>query len=101
MRTAARQTLIMSSEMHDHSKKALIMIMRLCAQEEGRDFTGIYNECAAILRLEIDYIAEGRNANRCTHLQLHACSSYASHTHCVSQFPATTVPEFAAFGKPQ
>ena len=42
---------------------------QLDAQEEGRDFTGIYNECAGILRREIDYIAEGRNANRCRHVQ--------------------------------
>jgi predicted unusual protein kinase regulating ubiquinone biosynthesis (AarF/ABC1/UbiB family) len=29
-----------------------------------RDFTGIYNECAAVLYQEIDYVAEGRNADR-------------------------------------
>lgn len=29
-----------------------------------RDFTGIYNECAAVLYQEIDYIGEGRNADR-------------------------------------
>ena len=38
---------------------------QLDAQEEGRDFTGIYSECANILQKEIDYICEGRNANRC------------------------------------
>ena len=37
---------------------------QLDAQEEGRDFSGIYNECATILQKEIDYICEGRNANR-------------------------------------
>ncbi len=41
---------------------------QLDAQEEGRDFTGIYAECAAILYQEIDYIAEGRNADRWRHL---------------------------------
>lgn len=30
----------------------------------ARDFTGIYKECAAILYKEIDYINEGRNADR-------------------------------------
>lgn len=38
---------------------------QLDAMEEGRDFTGIYAECEAILRQEIDYIIEGRSANRC------------------------------------
>ena len=38
---------------------------QLDAMEEGRDFTGIYAECEAILRQEIDYITEGRSANRC------------------------------------
>lgn len=40
------------------------LAQQLDAQEEGRDFTGIYEECAAILYQEIDYIAEGRNADR-------------------------------------
>lgn len=38
---------------------------QLDAMEEGRDFTGIYAECETILRQEIDYITEGRSANRC------------------------------------
>lgn len=42
-----------------------VLARQLDAQEEGRDFTGIYDECADILMQEIDYIAEGRNANRC------------------------------------
>ena len=42
-----------------------VLAEQLDAQEEGRDFTGIYSECADILMQEIDYIAEGRNANRC------------------------------------
>lgn len=33
-------------------------------QEEGRDLKGIYLECAKILYEEIDYILEGRNADR-------------------------------------
>lgn len=37
---------------------------QLDAMEEGRDFTGIYAECETILRQEIDYIDEGRKANR-------------------------------------
>ncbi|EIE27253.1 ABC1-domain-containing protein [Coccomyxa subellipsoidea C-169] len=37
---------------------------QLDAGEDGRDFSGIYAECETILRQEIDYIAEGRNANR-------------------------------------
>lgn len=45
---------------------------QLDAMEEGRDFTGIYAECEAILRQEIDYITEGRSANRCAKLvQVH------------------------------
>ncbi|GFR49675.1 hypothetical protein Agub_g11822, partial [Astrephomene gubernaculifera] len=32
--------------------------------EEGRDFTSIYSECAAVLYREIDYLNEGRNADR-------------------------------------
>ncbi|KAI8468021.1 MAG: ABC1 family-domain-containing protein [Monoraphidium minutum] len=32
--------------------------------EEGRDFKGIYEECASVLYEEIDYINEGRNADR-------------------------------------
>ena len=42
----------------------------LDAQEDGRDFTGIYQEYASILRKEIDYISEGRNANRCASVPL-------------------------------
>ena len=41
------------------------LAQQLDAQEEGRDFSGIYQEYASILRKEIDYISEGRNANRC------------------------------------
>ncbi len=41
------------------------LAQQLDAQEEGRDLTGIYTEYASILRKEIDYISEGRNANRC------------------------------------
>jgi predicted unusual protein kinase regulating ubiquinone biosynthesis (AarF/ABC1/UbiB family) len=37
---------------------------QLDGQEEGRDFLGIYAECETILYQEIDYISEGRNANR-------------------------------------
>ena len=44
---------------------------QLDAGEEGRDFSGIYAECETILRQEIDYIAEGRNANRCICLIIH------------------------------
>jgi predicted unusual protein kinase regulating ubiquinone biosynthesis (AarF/ABC1/UbiB family) len=33
-------------------------------QDEARDLTGIYQECAKILYEEIDYIGEGRNADR-------------------------------------
>ena len=33
-------------------------------QDEARDLTGVYNECAKILYEEIDYIGEGRNADR-------------------------------------
>lgn len=41
------------------------LAQQLDAQEEGRDLTGIYTEYASILQKEIDYISEGRNANRC------------------------------------
>ena len=43
---------------------------QLDAQQDGRDFTGIYQEYANILRMEIDYISEGRNANRCASVPL-------------------------------
>lgn len=33
--------------------------------DSARDFTGIYEECRTILYQEIDYINEGRNADRC------------------------------------
>ena len=42
------------------------LAQQLDAQEEGRDLTGISTEYARILQKEIDYISEGRNANRCT-----------------------------------
>ena len=32
--------------------------------DDTRDFLGIYDECATILYKEIDYIAEGRSADR-------------------------------------
>eukprot|EP00879_Flechtneria_rotunda_P001676 GHRR01001836.1.p1 GENE.GHRR01001836.1~~GHRR01001836.1.p1 ORF type:complete len:739 (+),score=239.78 GHRR01001836.1:270-2486(+) len=43
--------------------------MRLLAEQldrgdENRDFKGIYQECATVLYDEIDYIKEGRNADR-------------------------------------
>ncbi|KAL6762525.1 ABC1 family-domain-containing protein [Haematococcus lacustris] len=34
------------------------------ADEDNRDFRGIYKECAKVLYEEIDYIAEGRNSDR-------------------------------------
>lgn len=34
------------------------------AERQGRDLTGIYNECASILLKEIEYLNEGRNAAR-------------------------------------
>ena len=40
--------------------------------DETRDFLGIYDECASILYKEIDYIAEGRSADR------HASSEHRS-----------------------
>ncbi|KAG1679839.1 hypothetical protein FOA52_012752 [Chlamydomonas sp. UWO 241] len=41
-----------------------ILTEGLDRQEEGRDFVGIYKECAKILYEEIDYIVEGRSADR-------------------------------------
>lgn len=32
--------------------------------DEARDVVGIYEECATILYQEIDYISEGKNADR-------------------------------------
>lgn len=46
------------------------LAQQLDAQEDGRDFSGIYQEYASILRKEIDYISEGRNANRCAPVPL-------------------------------
>ena len=46
------------------------LAQQLDAQEDGRDFTGIYQEYASILRKEVDYISEGRNANRCASVPL-------------------------------
>lgn len=42
-----------------------IVAEQLDKGDEARDFKGIYEECATILYKEIDYIAEGRNADRC------------------------------------
>ncbi len=41
------------------------MAEQLDKGDEARDFKGIYQECATILYKEIEYIAEGRNADRC------------------------------------
>ena len=68
------------------------------AQEEGRDFTGIFSECATILRGEIDYIAEGRSANRCVdELPLTRCMSTKVHA-CMSH--ACRAPQVVAHAAP-
>lgn len=55
------------------------LAQQLDAQEEGRDLTGIYTEYASILQMEIDYISEGRNANRCALTATpHMCIDVAS-----------------------
>ncbi|WIA14007.1 hypothetical protein OEZ85_002567 [Tetradesmus obliquus] len=41
-----------------------ILAEQLDKGDENRDFKGIYQECAAVLYDEIDYINEGRNADR-------------------------------------
>jgi len=41
-----------------------VLAKQLDAQEEGRDFTGIFKECESILYEELDYIGEGRRADR-------------------------------------
>lgn len=41
-----------------------ILSEQLDKQDENNDFTGIYKECAEILYQEIDYIREGRSADR-------------------------------------
>lgn len=41
-----------------------ILAELLDKQDEARDLTGVYKECAKILYEEIDYIGEGRNADR-------------------------------------
>lgn len=46
-------------------ERVQIVAEQLDKGDEARDFKGIYEECATILYKEIDYIAEGRNADRC------------------------------------
>ncbi|PNW79848.1 hypothetical protein CHLRE_08g369150v5 [Chlamydomonas reinhardtii] len=41
-----------------------ILAEQLDKGDENRDFKGIYSECAAVLYQEIDYLNEGRNADR-------------------------------------
>jgi len=41
-----------------------VLAEQLDKQEEGRDFKGIYQECAQVLYQEIDYINEGRNSDK-------------------------------------